>query len=114
MSVRPNLFEDEGEDDLDLSAFAPESRVARNAPPIDQVRTVTEAAQFPSRQATTAPEPRKPRRWRTGRTAQFNCRITPEAFAAFYAIADQQNWTMGATVEHALAALKEKLQTQTT
>jgi hypothetical protein len=111
MSARPNLFEDE--DDLDLSAFSPKSGAALNAPPVDQVRTVTEAARFPSRQASTAPEPRKPRRWRTGRTAQFNCRITPEAFAAFYAIADQQNWTMGATVEHALAALKEKLRTQT-
>jgi hypothetical protein len=111
MSARPNVFEDE--DDLNLSAFSPKPGAALNAPPVDQVRTVNEAARFPSRQAPTTPEPRKPRRWRTGRTAQFNCRITPEAFAAFYAIADQQNWTMGATVEHALAALKEKLQTQT-
>ena len=107
MSTRPNLFEED--DDLDLSAFAPKPAPAMDAPPIDQVRTVTEAARFPSRQAPTAPEVRKPRRWRTGRTAQFNCRITPEAFDAFYAIADQQNWTMGATVEHALAALQEKL-----
>jgi hypothetical protein len=109
MSTRPNLFEED--DDLDLSAFMPRPAPAVNAPPVEQVRTVTEAARFPSRQAPTAPEPRKPRRWRTGRTAQFNCRITPEAFAAFYAIADQQNWTMGATVEHALAALREKLGT---
>jgi hypothetical protein len=107
MSARPNLFEED--DDLDLSVFAPRPAPAMDAPPVEQVRTVTEAARFPSRQAPTAPEPRKPRRWRTGRTAQFNCRITPEAFAAFYAIADQQNWTMGATVEHALAALREKL-----
>jgi predicted HicB family RNase H-like nuclease len=107
MSTRPNLFEED--DDLDLSVFAPRPEAALNAPSAEQVRTVTEAARFPSRQATTAPEPRKPRRWRTGRTAQFNCRITPEAFAAFYAIADQQNWTVGATVENALAALKEKL-----
>ena len=107
MSARPNLFEED--DDLDLSAFAPRPAPAVNAPPAEQVRSVTEAARFPSRQAAATPEPRKPRRWRTGRTAQFNCRITPEAFAEFYAIADQQNWTMGATVEHALAALREKL-----
>jgi hypothetical protein len=111
MSTRPNLFEED--DSLDLSAFAPKPAAVLNAPPVDQVRTVTEAARFPSRQVPAAPEPRKPRRWRTGRTAQFNCRITPEAFAAFYAIADQQNWTMGATVEYALAALKEKLRMQT-
>ena len=107
MSARPNLFEED--DDLDLSAFVPKPAPAVGAPSVEQVRTVTDAARFPSRQAPTMPEPRKPRRWRTGRTAQFNCRITPEAFAAFYAIADQQNWTMGATVEHALAALREKL-----
>ena len=112
MSARPNLFEED--DNLDLSAFAPRPGASLDAPPIEQVRTVTEAAHFPSRQAPAAPEPRKPRRWRTGRTAQFNCRITPEAFAAFYAIADQQNWTVGATVENALAALKEKLRTQPT
>jgi hypothetical protein len=110
MSARPNLFEED--DDLDLSVFAPRPDAGLNAPSVEQIRTVTAAARFPSRQAPAAPEPRKPRRWRTGRTAQFNCRITPEAFAAFYAIADQQNWTVGATVENALAALKEKLRAQ--
>ena len=108
MAERPNLFEES--DDIDLTAFAPRPAPPLDTPPVEQVRAVTEAARFPSRQAPPpAPEKRQPRRWRTGRTAQFNCRITPEAFAAFYAIADQQNWTVGATVEHALAALKEKL-----
>ena len=110
MAERPKLFEEA--DDLDLATFTPRSAPSPNPPPVEQVRAVTEAARFPSRQAppaVSAPEKRKPRRWRTGRTAQFNCRITPEAFAAFYAIADQQNWTVGATVEHALAALQEKL-----
>ena len=110
MAERPNLFEEA--DDLDLATFAPRSAPPADPPSVEQVRVVTEAARFPSRQAqppAPAQEKRKPRRWRTGRTAQFNCRITPEAFAAFYAIADQQNWTVGATVEHALAALQEKL-----
>ena len=53
MSDRPNLFEEE--DDLDLSTFAPRPAPAVNAPPVDQVRTVTEAARFPSRQAATSP-----------------------------------------------------------
>ena len=103
--ARPNLFED----DLDLSGFAPKLKPAEGAPPVDQVRQVTEAARFPSRESIGGPEKRKPYRRRTGRTAQFNCRITPEAFDAFYAIADQNNWTVGATVEQALAALQEKL-----
>jgi hypothetical protein len=107
MSTRPDLFAED--DDLDLSTFAPKPAAGINAPPADEVRAINEAARFPSRQSAAAPEKRKPRRWRTGRTAQFNCRITPEAFAAFYAIADQQNWTVGGTVEQALAALKEKL-----
>jgi hypothetical protein len=107
MSTRPDLFEED--DDLDLSAFAPKRTTETNTPPLNEVRAINEAARFPSRQPAAAPEKRKPRRWRTGRTAQFNCRITPEAFAAFYAIADQQNWTVGGTVEQALVALQEKL-----
>lgn len=110
MAERPSLFEES--DDIDLTAFAPRPAPPPDAPPVEQVRAVSEAARFPSRQApppVPMPEKRQPRRWRTGRTAQFNCRITPEAFAAFYAIADQQNWTVGATVEQALAALQEKL-----
>jgi hypothetical protein len=105
--ARPSLYEEE--DDLDLSGFAPKGEQAPDAPPVEQVRKVTEAARFPSRQASLAPAPRKPYRRRTGRTAQFNCRITPEAFDDFYAIAAQQDWTIGATVEAALAALKAKL-----
>jgi hypothetical protein len=107
MPERPNLFEED--DEVDLSAFAPRPAPAADAPSADQIRNVTEAARFPSRQPAVWPEKRKPRRWRTGRTAQFNCRITPEAFAAFYAIADEMHWTVGETVERALAALREKL-----
>jgi hypothetical protein len=33
-----------------------------------------------------------PRRYRIGRTAQFNARTTPGTVAAFCAIADQQGW----------------------
>jgi hypothetical protein len=105
--ARPSLYEEE--DDLDLSSFAPKAEPAADAPPVEHVRKVTEAARFPSRQAGSDTARRKPYRRRTGRTAQFNCRITPEAFEDFYAIADKNNWTIGATVEEALEALKQKL-----
>lgn len=104
--TRPSLYDD---DDLDLSSFAPKPVPAEGVPSIDQVREVTKAARFPSREVSAPAERRKPYRRRTGRTAQFNCRITPEAFEDFYAIAEKNDWTVGATVEEALAALKEKL-----
>jgi len=95
---RPNVFED---DDLDLPSFEPK-------PTPEEVRRVSESANFFSRESRGG---RKPRLWRTGRTAQFNCRITPDAFDRFYAIADERGWKVGETVEFALAALEEKLKT---
>ena len=72
----------------------------------DLVRVVSEAAQFPSREAIPR---RPPRIYRTGRTMQFNARATPETVEAFYAIADQQGWLVSEALEQALAALKREL-----
>jgi hypothetical protein len=90
---------------------APASRpVHRPAP--EQVRVLAEEAEFHSRQpvipAATPPAARRGRP-RTGRTAQFACRITPAAAERFYQIAQERDWSIGATVERALAALEEKL-----
>ena len=41
-----------------------------------------------------------PRIHRTGRTMQFNARTTPQTVEALYAIADQQGWLVGETLEH--------------
>jgi hypothetical protein len=93
-------------DDLDVSGFAPKIVERLNEMSPDVVRAVSEAAQFPSREAI----PRRPRRiYRTGRTMQFNARATPETVEAFYAIADQQGWMVSEALEHALAALKREL-----
>ena len=43
---------------------------------------------------------------------QFNARATPETVEAFYAIADQQGWLVGETLERALAALQKELARQ--
>ncbi|MDX7951804.1 stability/partitioning determinant [Lichenihabitans sp. Uapishka_5] len=122
---------DDENDDIDLSRFQPKQGPAENALPPEQVRAIAEASNFPSRDPKprrekaqpeaaapvqpAAPEPaavlprRQPRRHRTGRTMQFNARTTPATVDAFYAIADQQGWLVGETVERALAALQREL-----
>jgi len=100
MSTKPNIFE---EDDIDVSAFTPK---IDPVPPADKdaLRQAGESAGFQSR-----PVQRPARRYRTGRTAQFNTRIMPAAFDRFYQIADEQGWKIGETVERALAALEREL-----
>jgi hypothetical protein len=109
-------------DDLDLSTFTPQPKSRKPKPPRDKVRAVTEAAKFPSREASApaaepvsqpeTPEPlkRKPRYHTTGRTAQLNCRVMPATFERIYAIADQQGWLVGQTVEQAVEALVRELE----
>lgn len=128
MNDRAKLFEDDA-DDLDLSAFKPKEGPRPAAPDPEQVRAVSEAAKFTSRepkaakpktaaapapvvQAAPAAPKREPRRHRTGRTVQFNCRTTQDCFDGLYAIADQQGWLVGETLERAFAALKRELDGQ--
>lgn len=128
MSSRANLFED---NDLDLSEFKPVEGPQPAGPDPDKVKEVAEAAKFTSRETkpvwtkpadAPAPAPvttaapaapkREPRRHRTGRTVQFNCRTTQECFDGLYAIADQQGWLVGETLERAYAALRRELEGQ--
>jgi hypothetical protein len=104
MSKTPSSIFDDG--DIDVSGFAPKNGQRPNEMSPDLVRAVSEAARFSSREAIPR---RAPRIYRTGRTMQFNARATPETVEAFYAIADQQGWLVGETLEHALAALKREL-----
>jgi hypothetical protein len=80
------------------------------------VRVVAEASRFPSPEpkaaspANAAPLARRPPRiHRAGRTMQFKARTTPQTVEALYAIADQQGWLVGETLERALAALRREL-----
>ena len=129
---RASIFDqsEEEADDISLLSFKPKQGPAEDALPVEAVRAIAEASNFPSRdpkprrdkaQAAAAatppaaPEPaavlprRQPRRHRTGRTMQFNARTTPATVDAYYAIADQQGWLVGETVERALAALQREL-----
>ena len=107
---RISIFEEE----IDLSGFAPEAETAKAAPPAELVRKVSESAHFHSREPTRARSQakHKPRTYRTGRTATFSAKTTPAVYDALYAIADRQEWKIGETLEHALAALQRELSVQ--
>lgn len=119
---RASVFDDDT-DELDVSDFTP-TKILPPRPPAEQVRAISEANKFPSREAKSAPAPsapaapalavekREPRRYRTGRTTLVSLKTTPEASQAFYAIADAQGWKVGETFERALAALECELKTK--
>jgi hypothetical protein len=106
---RASVFEAEPE--LDISGFVPEQAVTRKARP-EQVRAISEAANFQSREAPReilgSPK-REPRRYRTGRNIQLNIKARAEVIDAFYAIADRKGWVLGETFERAVAALEQEL-----
>ena len=89
-----SLQEDaEAKGDLDLAGFAP--RQARRNDPPDALRQAGEAGGFRTRHAVPPPatppqEPRDGRSLRrTGRSAQFNIAVTPEAKARFWQLAQE-------------------------
>jgi hypothetical protein len=95
---RASIFADDAA--LDLSGFAPKAALEPSGVSADLVLAVAEASRFPSREAKPVAR-HPPRIHRTGRTMQFNARTTPEAVEALYAIADQQGWLVGETLEQA-------------
>lgn len=107
---RAGVFD--SEDNLDVSGFAPKS-VDSTAVRPEQIRAVSESAQFQSREPQRHPPidstKREPRRHRTGRNMQLNIKARTEAINSFYAITDQQGWVLGETFEHAIEALKREL-----
>jgi len=89
---------------LNVSGFAPVTRTPPPRPPVEAVREVSEAHNFPSR----APA-RTLRRRRTGRNMQVNIKATRETIEKLVAISDAQRWPFGETLECALAALAREL-----
>jgi hypothetical protein len=111
---RASVFSDSPE--IDLSDFAVKPPAELKAPSPEQVRAVSEAANFRSREASPPPPtaPRKsrtPRRYRTGRNVQINIKTSQEAVDDFYAITDaHKGWVLGYTFERAITALKRELE----
>lgn len=111
---RASIFGDE----VDVSDFKPKppAAVIEHPAAAEQVRVISEAANFRSRDPK--PEPEKPplreqRRHRTGRNVQLNIKARAEAIEAFYAITDRENWVLGETFERAVEALKRELTQET-
>jgi hypothetical protein len=111
---RAGIFD--GDDDPDVTGFAPKATAGKPAARPEQVRGVSEAARFRSREPQPLPQPpyprREPRRHRTGRNIQLNIKVRPEDLETFYAIADRQGWVLGEVLERALAALQRELDAQ--
>jgi hypothetical protein len=105
------------DDEFDVSGFAPKS-AEKPAAKQEQVRAVSEAASFRSREpkaalvVPAAPPKREQRRYRTGRNAQLNIKVKPETLEDFYALVDRHGWVQGEAFERAIEALKRELASQ--
>lgn len=80
--------------------------------PAEDTRKAAEATGFHSREAKLGgagegTTPTQVRRRRTGRNAQFNLKARPETIAAYCAIADNNGWGLGETLEYAVALLQD-------
>jgi hypothetical protein len=115
MAERVGLFDDEK--DFDVVGFAPKKQTnIQSGPATEVIRAISEASDFRSREPVTPVKAdsttiakRKPRLHRTGRNLQFNVKLRADTVESFYEVANRQEWTMGETVERALAALKREL-----
>jgi hypothetical protein len=55
------------------------------------------------------PLKREPRRYRTGRNVQHKIKVRAETLGFFYALADEEGWVLGETLERAIAVLTKEL-----
>lgn len=110
---RASIFGDEETETLDLNSFAPKSAADAKAPPVEQVRAVAQAANFPSREAAASKPPQKKsrpnRQYRTGRNVQLSIKALSDTVDDFYAITDEQKWVLGYTLQRAVEALRREL-----
>jgi hypothetical protein len=110
---RASIFD--ASEDLDVGGFAPKPALDPSAPPAEQVRAVSQNAQFRSREAPVskpAPPRRAPRLYRTGRNVQFNVKALRETVDAVYAITEAKGWVLGYTLQRAVEALQRELKSQ--
>jgi hypothetical protein len=112
---RASIFDDFAEaPPIDISGFSPRPAAVPAPPTQEQVKAVSEAANFPSREGAkaSAKPKREPRRYRTGRNVQFNAKALQTTIDRFYALCDNTGWVMGYTLERAVEALERELHTE--
>jgi hypothetical protein len=121
VKARASIFEEEGQGPtLDVSGFEPKKSTDPNAPPAREVKAVSEAARFSSREPSPQGTPkakstakRPPRIYRTGRNVQFNVKASQETVNAIYDITEKHpGWVLGYTLERAVAALQRELESE--
>ena len=101
MNRRTSIGLDEEDAPLDLSDVGPKAPAVSSAP-----AAVREIASSEGFQGRSQKRPNYSRL--TGRTEQFNVRIRAETKAEIYAIADENRWGLGETVEQLLEAFRER------
>jgi hypothetical protein len=113
---RASIFGGDDTATIDIAGFAPKAEVDRKAPPAEQVKAISQAANFNSREPVAAPAKapakpakRAPRQYRTGRNVQLSIKALSETVNAFYDITDKQGWVLGYTLERAIEALQREL-----
>ena len=94
----------------DLSRFAPKPRAAAGRPSLADLQAQPESAKFVSREPVMAPARPEPYRYRTGRNMQFNTRASQQTIERFEALRERLNVSKAEAMEHAIAALEEKLE----
>lgn len=114
---RASIFDAGDVQALDVGSFAPKTAIDAKAPPAEQVRAVSQTAQFRSREPaaaakTEAPSKRPIRRYRTGRNVQFNVKAQQTTVDAFYSVSEEQGWVLGYTLQRAMEALQRELKTK--
>jgi hypothetical protein len=120
---RPNIFQNDPGEDIDLSGFAPKGAPEKPAVTADTVRQVSDENGFHSRVTRPSAPPQSARRTtaaKSGRTVLLNARITQRAHDRFHAIIERERLryeagelthrvTLGEIVERALAALEREI-----
>ena len=113
---RAKFFDEASDQGIDLSAFKPKPATQAPLPTREEVRAVSEAANFPSREAPKLPaksaKKRDDRIHRTGRNVQFQAKATQSTIDRFYALCDQHDWRLGEALERAVDALEREIKTK--
>jgi hypothetical protein len=93
---------------IDLAKWEPENSERKRVDPIAGLEAAKSSG-FVSREPARDAKAAKPRRRRTGRTAQINIKTKPEYIQKFYDLADANDLGLGQAFEMSIELLELKL-----